>query len=76
MAVKEGLEFGVGPFLVEPVAGVGGRFGEFGCGGGVIGSGGGEELVALARLGDRDVVVVTERFELGVRPAGAYTLVT
>lgn len=75
VAVEEGLELGVGPFLVEPVTGVRGRFGEFGCGGGVVGSGGGEELVALAGLWDRDVMVVAERFQLGVRPARSCTSV-
>ena len=73
--VEPGLELAVGPAVPEPVAGVGGGFGE-GVGGRlVVFAGLLDEDVAVGGLRYGDGVFVAEGFELGVGPAAGLVLV-
>lgn len=72
--IEPGLEVRVRPGLVEPVAGVAGGLADLGGDGLVVGAGGGQERVASARRWVRDVVVVEESLELGLGPAGTWSV--
>lgn len=68
--VAPGLQVRVGPLSVEPVTRVGGGLAGLVRSGLVVGADSGEERVASARARIGDSVVVAERLELRVGPAG------
>jgi hypothetical protein len=68
--VAPGLQIRVRPLSVEPVAGVGGGLAGLVRSGLVVGADGGEKRVASARARVGDSVVVAERLELRLGPAG------
>jgi len=68
--VAPGLQVRVRPLRVEPVAGVGGGLAGLVRSGLVVGADNGEERVTSARAGVGNAVVVAERLELRLGPAG------
>jgi hypothetical protein len=68
--ITPGLQVRVGPLSVEPLAGVGSGLAGLVGGRLVVGADSGEKRVASAGLGVRDAVVVKERLELRLSPAG------
>jgi len=67
--VQEGFELRFGPGGVEPVTWVGSRLADLAGSRVVVFTGGLEESVALARLGNGDTMLVAERLQLRIGPA-------
>lgn len=72
--VEPGFQIAVGPVLPQPVTGVGGRLGVLVGGGLVVLAGLFDENVAFRGLGNGDLVLVAESFQLGVGPAAVNLL--
>lgn len=68
--IEPGLDVRVGPRGIEPFAGVCSSLAELVGSGLVVFTDGPQERVALARLRDRNAILVGKSLELRVRPAG------
>lgn len=68
--VQPCLEVGVGPRLVEPIAGVGCGLGDLVGGGLVVLADALEKSVTLAGLGNGDAVLIRKGLEVGLGPSG------